>query len=814
MKVRWKISLVVSATVLLAVLLMNMAYFLFFREYVARQESNSVNLIKETIASNIGERVLRYQGTANDWGHWTDVYNFLAGSNPGFMAANLDARTLADLDLNFMAVFDSQGMPVYVDYTFSDSAKPAPPEFLDHLDTLAAYAQLEEDACGLLRIGQSYYFVATSDVTDSDMSIPANGKLVVGRKFDGAIIENIEKTVAGTLALQETTAAGRIDEPWDMQLRDYVVNSGGNQMTINLLYAKYPAMGDSLLLSLVVNRDIYLAAMTQIRMIDLLCGIGFIVFVLVVISIVTLFMSRPITSLTRDVKAISLQEGSVSRIREQGRNEYSFLRQSINRMLAQIESEQKEVRDGQEKLRVTLSSVGDGVIAVNKDCQVDYMNPAAENLTGWQLAEAVGKPIEQVFRVYQQNARDLILNPAIDALQSGRRVELTDGAFLLTRDGFEKSVEDSAAPIWDQAGEIIGCVLVFHDSSEKAEKRRQIEYLSYHDQLTGLYNRRFFEEELRRLDAPRNLPITLLFADINGLKTINDGFGHYYGDLLISQFADSLKKTCRADDIVARIGGDEFVILLPHTDTTGVQKLVSRIRDKTDQVKIMDITLSVSFGWDTKSDTNQSIQDALKKSEDMMYQNKILSSYSKRNGIIKYILKSLLVKSPREEAHSQRVSEISREIGKACGIGSDEIKELLVAGELHDIGKIAIDVAILDKPGRLSDEEWEQIKAHPETGYRLLGSSLEYHSIARCVLAHHERWDGKGYPNGLAGDAIDWKARVIAVADAYDAMTSDRPYRPALSEDEAISEVKAMAGRQFDPDIARIFVTKVMHRRW
>jgi diguanylate cyclase (GGDEF)-like protein/PAS domain S-box-containing protein len=814
MKIKWKISLIVSATVLLAALLINLAYVLFFHDYVEQQENNNVNLISDSIASNLGERILKYRGTVNDWSHWTDVYHYIDGQDPDFMKENLDARTLEDLDLNFMAVFNDQGEPIYADYTFDDRTETTPPEFMDHLDSLYTYALLEEDACGMIRIGQSFYFVATSDVTDSEKSLPPNGKLVVGRKFDDSIVKSIEVTVNGRLALLSAPDQARIGGPWDIQLQDYRINNGGKQITIDIVYSKYRALHDALLLTLVTNRDIYLAAMAQIRVIEGICIIGFIGFVLVVITIVGLFMSRPITSLIREVKAISLQTGSVSRIREHGHNEFSFLRQSINRMLAQIAAEQKEVRDSQEKLRVTLSSVADGVIAVNNECRVDYMNPAAEQLTGWTLAEAAGQPIEQVFQVYPEFARDRLLNPAIEALQTGQRVELTEGAILLTRDGHEKTVEDSAAPIRAHSGEIIGCVIVFHDSSEKAEKHRQIEYLSYHDQLTGLYNRRFFEEELKRLDTSRNLPITLLFADINGLKTINDGFGHYYGDLLISQFAEALKKTCRSDDIIARTGGDEFVILLPHTDANGAQKLVARIRDKIDQVKIMDITLSVSFGWDTKTAADQAIQDVLKKSEDLMYQKKILSSYSKRNGIIKYILKSLLIKSPREEAHSRRVSEICAEIGQAYAIGDDEIKELRVAGELHDIGKIAVDVAILNKVEPLTDEEWEQIKAHPETGYRLLGSSLEYHTIARCVLAHHERWDGKGYPNGLAGEAIDWKARVLALADAYDAMTSDRPYRPALSEIAAIAEVKAMAGLQFDPDIARTFITKVMHKRW
>jgi HD-GYP domain-containing protein (c-di-GMP phosphodiesterase class II) len=173
-------------------------------------------------------------------------------------------------------------------------------------------------------------------------------------------------------------------------------------------------------------------------------------------------------------------------------------------------------------------------------------------------------------------------------------------------------------------------------------------------------------------------------------------------------------------------------------------------------------------------------------------------------------LNTLLIKSPREGYHSARVRKLCELFGEAYGLGADDIKELGMAGELHDIGKIAVDETILNKSGPLTPTEWVQIKHHPEIGYRLLGATAEFNHIAECVLAHHERWDGGGYPKGIKGEEILWKARVIAVADAFDAMTCARPYRDAMSTEAAAAELKASAGTQYDPDIVKVFVDKVI----
>lgn len=344
----------------------------------------------------------------------------------------------------------------------------------------------------------------------------------------------------------------------------------------------------------------------------------------------------------------------------------------------------------------------------------------------------------------------------------------------------------------------------------RKKSEQQVLYLSYHDQLTGLYNRRFYEEELKRLDIEKNLPLTIIMGDVNGLKLINDSFGHVMGDELLKTVATILKNGCRGADIIARLGGDEFVILLPKTDAYETQQIIKRISDLELIEKVGDIDISISFGYETKNTEEEIIEEIFKKAEDHMYKKKLFESPSMRGKTITAIIKTLHEKNKREEQHSHRVSELCKGMGESLRLPEYEIQELKTVGLLHDIGKIAIDENILNKPGKLTGAEWEEIERHPEIGYRILSTVNDMSQMAAYVLAHHERWDGKGYPKRLKGEEIPFVSRIIAIVDTYDAMTSERSYRSALPEEVAVSELQNNAGIQFDPELVDIFIKKVL----
>jgi len=303
-------------------------------------------------------------------------------------------------------------------------------------------------------------------------------------------------------------------------------------------------------------------------------------------------------------------------------------------------------------------------------------------------------------------------------------------------------------------------------------------------------------------------------ADVNGLKLTNDAFGHNSGDTLLLRFASILAAECRAHDIVARIGGDEFVILLPKTDERQAAVVIERLNTAIAKERIENLVLSASLGFAVKKDAAVNMNDVYKSAEDMMYRNKLSESSSVRSKTIDLILHSLFEKNDREMQHSQRVGNLCEKIARAMNFSKDDISQMNIAGMMHDIGKIGISEETLNKTEVLLPSEMTEIKRHSEIGYRILGSVSEFSKIADYVLEHHEKPDGTGYPKGLKDDEISVQAKIIALADSYDAMTSSRTYRKVLSGKEAVSELKRCSGTQFDPDIAKVFVVKVLNEKW
>nr|WP_281350144.1 diguanylate cyclase [Alkalibaculum sporogenes] len=459
-----------------------------------------------------------------------------------------------------------------------------------------------------------------------------------------------------------------------------------------------------------------------------------------------------------------------------------------------------------ERLKMTILSVGDGVISTDNRGRILLLNKIAEQLTGWTQQDAIGQPLDKVFNVINEFTREKYENRYSKLLGINNNREFVDNVILISKEGIEYPIEHSSAPIKDEDNNINGVVYVFKDFTEKKERQDKVEYLSFHDQLTGLYNRRFFEEELIRLDTERNLPLTLVMIDVNGLKLANDAFGHLVGDLILKKVAEIIQKQFRSDDIVARIGGDEFVVILPNTSFDEARLIVSRMDTIISNEKVDSINLSIACGWETKHRHDEKVVTVFKKAEDNMYRQKLSEHTSLRYKTLDIILNTLYEKNNIEESHLKSVSQLCVELGGALKLTNEQISELKSIGLMHDIGKIAIDEKILTETKSLSESDWIEIRRHSEIGYRILSSINEYAVLAGYVLAHHERWDGTGYPKGLKGEEIPWQSRIVAVADAYDAMVSKRHYKEALSKKDAMEEIKRNAGTQFDPEIAKVFI--------
>jgi diguanylate cyclase (GGDEF)-like protein len=377
-------------------------------------------------------------------------------------------------------------------------------------------------------------------------------------------------------------------------------------------------------------------------------------------------------------------------------------------------------------------------------------------------------------------------------------------------DGTPIFIEGDYTCMLDSQGRVIGYFGNQQDVTEKLQYQHNMEYLNNHDYLTDLYNRRYYFEQFSKFNDPIHYPLGIMMLDVNGLKIINDAFGHTIGDVALKTIGSVLKNVFEKDDIVARIGGDEFAVLLPNTSLEKLQELKEFTTTYIKTKSVENIELSLAIGYELINDGTEDIDETIKSAENRMYRHKSIEGSSVRNRAINAILQTLTDKYETERKHSNKVSRLCKLIGREMKLRADEIKELEQAGLFHDIGKISIPDGILNKAGKLTNEEYEIIKGHPEVGYQILRAADEYSDLAIHALHHHERWDGLGYPSGLKGEEIPLFSRVIGIVDAYEAMTADRPYRKRMSDEYAISEIVKYSGTQFDPKIAKLFVTKVL----
>jgi diguanylate cyclase (GGDEF)-like protein/PAS domain S-box-containing protein len=478
--------------------------------------------------------------------------------------------------------------------------------------------------------------------------------------------------------------------------------------------------------------------------------------------------------------------------------------------ITEITNMNNQLAESENRYIQLIKNLEAGIIVHKNDTSIIYANKKAEQLLGVANGALINKKMRSNYFNFVDsnfnriNPEDYPINKIIK-----NKTPLKNYVVGIKQDNKNKLiwVSINGIPIFDSDNHIKEIVISFTDISDEKSKQDEIAYLINHDFLTGLYNRRFFVEKYSDLDKPTNFPLGIVMIDLNGLKIINDAFGHQTGDDALRKISSILEKSFRKQDIICRIGGDEFAIILPHITKDKIESIREYIMNECKKNSVNNITLSLAMGYQIKtSESNMDADEILKSAENYMYKHKLEEGIRVRNHAINSILQTLNKKHEFENIHSKKVSQFCKEIGHALGLKDEDIKELELAGLYHDIGKISIPDYILAKPDKLTKEEFEIIKNHPEISYQILRAADEYSELAIHALHHHERWDGKGYPSGQKHEEIPLFSRIICIAEAFEAMTAYRPYKEKMSIDQAIEEIKRCSGKQFDPNISKLFI--------
>ena len=528
----------------------------------------------------------------------------------------------------------------------------------------------------------------------------------------------------------------------------------------------------------------------------------------------------------------------------------------------EVEEATRRAEEATRRLALIVENSRDAILSMDLDCTVLSWNRGAERLYGWPAAEVVGKSLAFTFPP-EQAMDDMV--PLLDALErAGGALEYE--AVRIRKDGARREVAVTFSPIHDVQGRRTGRAFIVRDitAQKEAERERarlqvrtaellaQTEVLlteatdrADRDPLTGLLNHRAFQNKLEEETDRAGRGGTFLavaMLDLDHFKFFNDAYGHPVGDDALRQVADALRRTCRPYDTPARYGGDEFAVLMPGVGRSETAAIADRLARSLEGITIrppggtVDVPLHLSIGLAVFPDEGRSRAEAIALADKRLYLAKSSEGQSgaewagdaeqlrgqMRAAVEGFAMLDALVtavgaKDRYTRRHSEDVMGYALEIASALDLaptrGLDEPTRRIVAvaALLHDVGKIGVPDAVLRKPGRLTEAETETVRQHPSMGAVIAGAVPGLEEMVPGTLAairhHHERWDGGGYPDGLRGEAIPFIARLLAVADSFSAMTSDRPYRQGMDVANALRLLEEGAGTQWDPTCVAAFLS-------
>lgn len=815
MKVRTKVILIIGPVIICMLLLLYLVNKVILLGGFAQLEEWLMRQNVERALKALHVEIDNLERINHDWASYEYTSTLIGNSGENYFEPSLIDETLQTLGIDFMAFVDDSGQIIMgrgFDRT-NNKATPLSGEMRRHILAGGILYRKTGKECksGIIVLSEGPVLIASCPVFHVDNQGDACGNIIMGRFLEQKVIGQLSKITNLPIDIYSFTGKRIQDDVADKlqyapSEKTFYVKLLNDHTIAGYVMIRDIYGGPGVILQAEMARMVYLqgqTAMVYILLIFLIAGFTFGVAVLLILE--KMLLSR-LAYLSDGVSAIGTGGDFSSRIVMRGNDECKTLADDINGMLAALEQSQKALRDSEERFRLLAENARDIVYRLRlvPEFVFEYISPALYSLAGYTPEEFYAHP-GVIYKLMHPQEHYIL-----DNLVSGKPLELDLKKPLtmqwLHRDGRLIWVEQSTVPIYDEHNNLVAIEGIARDITVRKELEEQLKYCSWHDSLTGLYNRAYFDMEMHRLESGRE-SLGLIICDVDGLKLVNDTLGHDTGDRLLQLTATLIRSSLRQGDIVARVGGDEFAVLLPNSDERIVKDIYRRIHKaiKDHNAVDPDLPLSLSIGF-AVNDKKTGLRDIYKEADNNMYREKLNNKQSARNTIVRTMMKALEARDHINEGHVDRLRELVVDMAEHIGLPEDDVEKLCLLARFHDIGKVGVPDGILFKPGPLTGEEAAQMQRHCEIGHRIALSVPDLEPIAELILKHHEWWNGEGYPQGLKGEEIPLACRILAIVDAYDAMTSDRPYRRTLSREEALAELKNCAGIQFDPNLVTAFI--------